>query len=155
MTSMTIKQFVSDGARWGAVTRRDAAADDQFYYAVSTTGVYCRPSFAARLPRREHVQFYATRADAERAGFRPCKRCRPDEAPRAERQAAAIAKACRVIEQSEDLPGLDALAEAAGMSRFYFHRVFKQITGLTPKAYAAAHRAGRVREELTRSSTVT
>ena len=155
MTSMAIEKFASDVARWAAVTRRDAAADDHFYYAVSTTGVYCRPSCAARLPRREHVQFYATRAEAEQAGFRPCKRCRPDEAPRAERQAAAIAKACRLIEQSADLPGLDALAEAAGMSRFYFHRVFKEVTGLTPKAYAAAHRASRVRDELTRSSTVT
>ena len=152
---MAIEKFASDVARWAAVTQRDSAADDHFYYAVSTTGVYCRPSCAARLARREHVQFYATRAEAEKAGFRPCKRCRPDEAPRAERQAAAIAKACRLIEQSEDLPGLDELAEAAGMSRFYFHRVFKEITGLTPKAYAAAHRASRVREELTRSSTVT
>jgi AraC family transcriptional regulator of adaptative response/methylated-DNA-[protein]-cysteine methyltransferase len=152
---MTIEQYVSDGARWAAVVRRDAAAEGQFYYSVSTTGVYCRPSCAARLPRREHVQFYPTRAEAEKAGFRPCKRCRPDEAPRAERQAAAIAKACRLIEDSEDLPGLDALAKAAGMSRFYFHRVFKEITGLTPNAYAAAHRASRVRDELTRSSTVT
>jgi AraC family transcriptional regulator of adaptative response/methylated-DNA-[protein]-cysteine methyltransferase len=155
MTSMAIEQFISDGARWAAVTRRDAAADDLFYYSVSTTGVYCRPSCAARLPKREHVQFYSTRAEAEKAGFRPCKRCRPDEAPRAERQAEAIAKACRLIEESEELPGLDALAEVAGLSRFYFHRIFKQITGLTPKAYAAAHRASRVREELTRSSTVT
>lgn len=155
MTSMAIEQFVSDSARWAAVMRRNAAADEQFYYSVSTTGVYCRPSCAARLPRREHVQFYATRAEAEKAGFRPCKRCRPDEAPRAERQAAAIAKACRLIEGSDELPGLDLLAETAGLSRFYFHRVFKQITGLTPKAYAAAHRASRVRDELTRSSTVT
>jgi AraC family transcriptional regulator of adaptative response/methylated-DNA-[protein]-cysteine methyltransferase len=155
MTSMAIEQFVSDSARWAAVTRRNAAADEQFYYSVSTTGVYCRPSCAARLPRREHVQFYATRAEAEKAGFRPCKRCRPDEAPRAERQAAAIAKACRLIEGSDELPGLDLLAETAGLSRFYFHRVFKQITGLTPKTYAAAHRASRVREELRRSSTVT
>jgi AraC family transcriptional regulator of adaptative response/methylated-DNA-[protein]-cysteine methyltransferase len=152
---MAIEQFVSDSARWAAVMRRNAAADEQFYYSVSTTGVYCRPSCAARLPRREHVQFYATRAEAEKAGFRPCKRCRPDEAPRAERQAAAIAKACRLIEGSDELPGLDLLAETAGLSRFYFHRVFKQITGLTPKAYAAAHRASRVRDELTRSSTVT
>jgi AraC family transcriptional regulator of adaptative response/methylated-DNA-[protein]-cysteine methyltransferase len=150
MTSTAI-----DNDKWAAVVRRDRSADNSFYYAVSTTGVYCRPSCAARLPRREHVQFYATRAEAEKAGFRPCKRCRPDEAPRAERQAAAIAKACRLIEESDEVPGLDLLASAAGMSRFYFHRVFRQITGLTPKAYAAAHRASRVRDELTRTSTVT
>ena len=150
MTSTAI-----DNDKWAAVVRRDRSADNSFYYAVSTTGVYCRPSCAARLPRREHVQFYATRAEAEKAGFRPCKRCRPDEAPRAERQATAIAKACRLIEESDEVPGLDLLAAAAGMSRFYFHRVFRQITGLTPKAYAAAHRASRVRDELTRTSTVT
>ncbi len=150
MTSTAI-----DNDKWAAVVRRDRSTDNGFYYAVSTTGVYCRPSCAARLPRREHVQFYATRAEAEKAGFRPCKRCRPDEAPRAERQAAAIAKACRLIEESDEVPGLDLLAAVAGMSRFYFHRVFRQITGLTPKAYAAAHRASRVRDELTRTSTVT
>src|SRR5579864_560950 len=104
MTSHAIEAFVSDSARWAAVVRRDAAAHEQFYYSVSTTGVYCRPSCAARLPRREHVQFYSSQAEAEKAGFRPCKRCRPDEAPRAERQAAAIAKACRLIEESEELP---------------------------------------------------
>ena len=150
MTSTAI-----DNDKWAAVVRRDRSTDNGFYYAVSTTGVYCRPSCAARLPRREHVQFYATRAEAEKAGFRPCQRCRPDEAPRAERQAAAIAKACRLIEESDEVPGLDLLAAVAGMSRFYFHRVFRQITGLTPKAYAAAHRASRVRDELTRTSTVT
>jgi len=150
MTSTAI-----DNDKWAAVVRRDRSADNSFYYAVSTTGVYCLPSCAARLPLREHVQFYATRAEAEKAGFRPCKRCRPDEAPRAERQAAAIAKACRLIEESDEVPGLDLLAAAAGMSRFYFHRVFREITGLTPKAYAAAHRASRVRDELTRTSTVT
>lgn len=137
------------------MVRRDPAADDVFYYSVNTTGAYCRPSCAARLARREHVQFHATREAAERAGFRPCKRCRPEQPRQAERQAAAIAKACRVIEQADETPGLDDLAAAAGMSRFYFHRVFKAITGLTPKAYAAAHRDNRVRRELTRTSRVT
>src|SRR5579872_318857 len=155
MTSVSIQQFLSDQDRWAAVARRDSTADDIFYYSVSTTGVYCRPSCAARLARREHVEFHQTREAAERAGFRPCKRCRPDQPRQAERQSAAIAKACRLIEQAEELPGLDELAAAAGMSRFYFHRVFKTITGLTPKAYAAAHRANRVRRELTRSGRVT
>ncbi|HEY1242849.1 MAG TPA: Ada metal-binding domain-containing protein, partial [Bryobacteraceae bacterium] len=155
MTSTAIEQFVTDQERWAAVTHRDSAADDVFYYSVSTTGVYCRPSCAARLPRREHVQFHATREAAERAGFRPCKRCRPDEARLEQRQAAAITKACRLIEQSEEAPDLDTLAAAAGMSRFHFHRVFKSITGLTPKAYAAAHRSKRVRRALGRAQTVT
>ena len=145
----------SDDDRWAAVLRRDRVADGTFYYSVRTTGVYCRPSCAARQARRENVRFHATRDDAERAGFRPCKRCRPNEPALAEQRAAAVAKACRLIETAEDIPSLDALAAAAGMSRFHFHHVFKTITGVTPKAYAAAHRAQRVREELSRSETVT
>jgi len=148
-------KYSNDQDRWAAVLRRDAAADGIFYYSVRTTGVYCRPSCAARLPRRENVSFHGTRADAERAGFRPCKRCRPDEPPRGDRQAAAVARACRLIEQAEELPALEELAAAAGMSRFYFHRVFRAFTGVTPKAYAAALRAGRVRQELARRATVT
>src|ERR1051326_101919 len=147
--------FLTDNDKWAAVVRRDRAADTVFYYSVRTTGVYCRPSCAARLARRENVRFHRTCADAERAGFRPCKRCRPNEAPLAERQAAAVAQACRLIENSDEIPGLGPLAESAGMSRFYFHRLFKAITGLTPKSYAAAHRAGRVRNELSRGATVT
>src|SRR5204863_135155 len=100
-----------------------------------------RPSCAARLARRENVRFHATCADAERAGFRPCKRCRPDSPGLVEARAEAVARACRLIETAEEVPSLDALADAAGLSRFHFHRVFKTTTGLTPKAYAAAHRA--------------
>lgn len=137
------------------MVRRDRTADDQFYYSVSTTGVYCRVSCAARLPLRKHVRFYATCAEAEAAGFRPCKRCRPNKARLEERHTAAITKACRLIEQSDGAPDLDSLAVAAGMSRFHFHRVFKSITGVTPKAYAAAHRSKRVRRELGRAQTVT
>src|SRR5437660_1763182 len=87
-----------DEERWEAVTRRDRAADGRFYYSVRTTGVYCRPSCAARPARRENVAFHTTCADAERVGFRPCKRCRPNEASLAERQASAVAAACRAIE---------------------------------------------------------
>ena len=145
----------SEDEQWAAVVRRDPAADGSFYYSVRTTGVYCRPSCASRLAKRENVRFHPTCADAERAGFRPCKRCRPNEAPLAERQASAIAKACRLIEDAEEVPRLDILAAATGLSRFHFHRVFKSVTGLTPKAYAAAHRTRRVREELARSDTMT
>ena len=147
--------FATEEDRWAAVVRRDPAADTAFYYSVRTTGVYCRPSCAARLARRENVRFHPTCADAEMAGFRPCKRCRPNEAPLAERHASAVAKACRLIEGADEMPGLHELADAVGLSRFYFHRVFKSITGLTPKAYATAHRASRVRHELARSKTVT
>ena len=151
----TTTQYARDDERWAAVERRDRAADGAFYYSVRSTGVYCRPSCAARLPRRENVRFHASCEEAEQAGFRPCKRCRPSESPLAERQAAAVAAACRAIEQAETIPSLDALAKAAGMSRFHFHRVFKALTGVTPKAYADAQRARRVRDELARGATVT
>src|SRR5215831_16421545 len=154
-TAPSSSPFANDEARWEAVVRRDRTADGAFYYAVQTTGVYCRPSCAARLARREHVRFHATCAEAEQAGFRPCKRCRPHEPALAAQHAAAVTKACHLIEATEDMPNLDALAEAAGMSRFHFHRIFKTITGVTPKAYAAAHRAQRVRDELARTDTVT
>lgn len=146
---------VSDDDRWAMVKRRDAKADGHFFYSVSTTGVYCRPSCPSRLARREHVSFHSTCEAAERAGFRPCKRCRPNEPALAEKRAAAVAKACRLIEGEGSTISLDELAAAAGMSRFHFHRVFKSVTGLTPKAYAAAHRSRQVREELSRSATVT
>ena len=145
----------SDDERWSAVTRRDRRADGLFYYGVRTTGVYCRPSCVARLPRRANVTFHSSREDAERAGFRPCKRCRPDQPPREERHAAAVAKACRRIDRADEPPNLDDLAATAGMSRFHFHRVFKSVTGLTPNAYVVARRAQRVRDELPRSETVT
>ena len=150
-----VPSFSSDADRWRAVARRDRGADGAFFYSVRTTGVYCRPSCGARLPRRENVRFHASCEEAERAGFRPCKRCRPDEAAPALRRAAAVAQACRLIETADESPDLDRLAKSAGMSRFHFHRIFKSITGVTPKAYAAAHRAQRVREELQRSGTVT
>lgn len=151
----TASAFVSDGDRWDAVVRRDRGADGAFYYSVRTTGVYCRPVCPARRARRENVRFYTTREEAERAGFRPCKRCRPDEAPLAERQAEAVARACRAIEGAGEPPSLDDLAAVAGMSRYHFHRVFKALTGVTPKGYADARRAGRVRDELARGETVT
>ena len=147
--------LLDDDARWKALKRRDRAADGAFVYSVRTTGVFCRPSCAARLPRRENVAFHKTCADAERAGFRPCKRCRPNEPTLAETHAAVVARACRLIEEAEEAPSLDALAQSAGMSRFHFHRVFKAVTGVTPKAHAAGHRGKRVREELAASNTVT
>lgn len=141
--------------RWTAVVARDAAADGTFYYSVGSTGVYCRPSCAARLARPENVRFHATCAEAEAAGFRPCKRCRPDQPSLAEKHAACATAACRILDTAERTPNLAELARQVGLSSYYFHRVFKQVTGLTPREYAAARRETRVRAELERSDTVT
>lgn len=141
--------------RWASVLARDVSADDKFYYSVATTGVYCRPSCPSRLAHPQNVRFHATREDAELAGFRPCKRCRPDQPPLAEQHAAMIAESCRLIEQSETSLSLNELASYAGMSPYHFHRIFKALTGLTPKAYAAGHRAKLARQELDNGGTVT
>ena len=142
--------------RWPRVLARDATLDGQFWYSVRTTGVYCRPSCAARPARPENVDFYTRIEDAEAAGFRPCKRCKPGQPALAEQHAAAVTRACRRIERAdEEMPSLDSLADEAGLSRFHFHRVFKAVTGLTPRAYAAAHRGDRVRKQLARGARVT
>jgi len=146
---------VRQDPRWAALVARDRAADGRFYYSVRTTGVYCRPSCGARLPKPENVTFHASREEAERAGFRPCKRCRPDQASPAEVQAAAVTRACRLIEAAEQAPRLAELAAAVGMSPYHFHRLFKRLTGLTPSAYGRAQRERRVREALGRVDTVT
>src|SRR6266850_1216356 len=134
--------------RWQSVLDRNAAADGKFVYAVKTTGIYCRPSCPSRTAKSKNVSFYATCAEAEVAGYRACQRCNPKGQSIAETNAAVVAAACRLIEASDELPRLDELASRVGMSPFYFHRQFKALTGLTPKAYGVAHRAKKVRAEL-------
>ena len=142
--------------RWAVVVARDPAADGRFFYSVRTTGIYCRPSCAARPARPENVAFHDTAEAARAAGFRPCLRCKPDQLPAAALQAAKVAELCRYIEAADPAPTLDELARRAGLSSYHLHRVFKAVTGLTPKAYATAHRARRLREALgRRGSTVT
>jgi AraC family transcriptional regulator, regulatory protein of adaptative response / methylated-DNA-[protein]-cysteine methyltransferase len=153
--NMQLAAATASDPRWAAIVARSPAADGTFFYSVRTTGVYCRPSCPARQARPENVRFHASREDAERAGFRPCKRCKPDQSSRLERHAALVTQACRLIEGSPSVPSLEELAARAGMSVFHFHRVFKSVTGLTPGDYAAAHRGERVRKELGRAATVT
>lgn len=152
----TLRRPAGDEDRhYAAVLARDKRADGTFVYSVTTTGIYCRPSCPSRHARRENMAFHASPATAQAAGFRPCKRCRPDAPPRDIELANKISAACRLIEASEEGPTLAALAEAVGLSPYHFHRLFKGTTGVTPKAYASAHRQRRVRENLTRSTTVT
>ena len=140
---------------WAALEKRDGAAAGQFFYGVKTTGVYCRPGCTSRLPLRRNTAFYKTTAAAEAAGLRPCKRCRPNEPSLASRHLAAIEKACAFLRQSETTPSLAALADAAGISPYHFHRVFKQVIGATPRDYARTHRLAKFAQKLDAGETVT
>ena len=153
--SCTVELGVTNDPRWARVLARDRTADGKFWYSVVTTGVYCRPSCPSRTANPKNVQLHDTIADAKATGFRPCKRCHPDGLSIDAENAALVARACRLIEQSEEEPSLNVLAEAVGRSASYFHRSFKTVTGLTPKVYAAAHRASKVRNGLASGSSVT
>ncbi|MBP5943007.1 MULTISPECIES: bifunctional DNA-binding transcriptional regulator/O6-methylguanine-DNA methyltransferase Ada [Pseudomonas] len=146
---------IEDDPRWAAVVARDARADGTFVYAVKTTGIYCRPSSLARLPKPQNVEFFDTALEAEAAGYRPSKRASKDQSDVLAQHAAVVAVACRQIESADTLPALNELAATAGLSPFHFHRVFKAATGLTPKGYASAHRSRRVRERLADGGSVT
>lgn len=156
--AVTVRNGVDAGdpdACWAAVRDRAAEADGRFVYAVRTTGIYCRPSCPARLPRRENVSFFASAAGAEAAGFRACKRCYPAGPGPAARDAVLVERACAQIADAETPPALAELAAHAGLSPWHFHRLFKRVTGLTPRAYASACRKTRMREELNREQRVT
>jgi len=159
MNLMTLTHSTDD-SRWRQVLSRDKASDGEFVYAVRTTGIYCRPSCPSRRAKRENVQFFAACDDAERAGFRPCMRCKPHvdatlETQNTARYADMVSLACRFIENAEEVPSLEDIARAAGASPAHFHRIFKSFTGLTPKAYADAHRADKMRVVLKETARVT
>ncbi|MGH1341742.1 MAG: bifunctional DNA-binding transcriptional regulator/O6-methylguanine-DNA methyltransferase Ada [Nannocystales bacterium] len=138
--------------RWAAILSR---GEGSFLYSVSTTGVYCRPSCGSRRPRPENVAFHEDAEAARNAGFRACKRCDPEGPSRSERRSALVEELCRWIEQSEEPPSLQQLADRAGLSPSHTHRMFKAVTGVTPRAYAAANRARRVRQELKSAGSIT
>ncbi len=141
--------------RWAALVARNASGPHEFYYSVETTGVYCRSTCGARLPRPENVAFYDTARAAERAGFRPCKRCEPSSLPPDTRRAELVAKLCRYIEESASPPTLKELASRSMLSVFHTQRLFKSVTGVTPRAYAAALRAERARAGLAGQGGIT
>lgn len=146
---------VTTDPRWSRILARDADADGAFWYSVSTTGIYCRPSCPSRAANPANVIIHATLAEARASGARPCRRCNPDGASLTERNAALVERACRRIAAAESAPTLATLADEAELSPAYFHRLFKATTGVTPRDYAAAHRAGRVRAELHEAGSVT
>lgn len=148
------QQTISEQQMWEAVRTRDAAADGRFLYGVMTTGVYCRPACASRLPLRKNVRFYHDAEAAERDGLRPCKRCKPKPAL-AEDMATRIAEVCRYIEAHADAKlSLAGLAQRAHLSAFHFQRRFKAIVGVSPKEYAEACRLKMLRRELRSASSL-
>jgi len=146
---------VADDPRWARIVTRDKGADGHLWYSVATTGVYCRPSCPSRTANPKNVQLHDSLESAKATGFRPCRRCKPDGPSLETEHTALIARACRIIEDSQQAPSLEALADAIGRSPSYFHRLFKAATGLTPREYAAAHRARKVRQGLASGNSIT
>ena len=144
---------------WRAVVGREPAADGTFVYAVRSTGIYCRPTCAARKPRREQVVFFPGPEEAERAGFRPCRRCRPRGEAAGAVQAALVRRVCRYIDEHlEDTVSLASLAGTdadAGLNPHRLQRTFKRVLGITPRQYADARRLDRLKGRLREGETVT
>jgi AraC family transcriptional regulator of adaptative response/methylated-DNA-[protein]-cysteine methyltransferase len=149
---MTQQNLFDGEAAWSAVLARDRSADGRFVTGVLTTGIYCRPSCAARHPKRENVRFFASGAEAAAAGLRPCLRCKPEEVTR---EAAAMERALALIESVEEPVSLAVLAEAAGYSPHHFHRLFKRAIGVTPAAFVRAKRVKGMAISLEREEKVT
>ncbi|MCG2839718.1 bifunctional DNA-binding transcriptional regulator/O6-methylguanine-DNA methyltransferase Ada [Sandaracinobacter sp. RS1-74] len=151
----TARPDIACDPRWARVLARDTSADGQFWYSVRTTGVYCRPSCPSRRADPGNVTLHDTLESARASGCRPCKRCNPEGASLDAQNAALVEQACRLIEMAQEIVPLQKLADTVQLSPGYFHRLFKAGTGLTPRAYAAAHRAGKLREKLSGGSPVT
>ena len=150
---MKRQTYDNEDEQWAAVVARSTEADGYFYYAVCTTGIFCKPSCPSRVALRKNVSFHATHAEAANAGFRPCKRCRPEQLD--DPSVALVTRACRLIESSEIPISLEELAKEVGLSKYHFHRLFKKSTGLTPKAYSSACRDRKVKEEITTKRSIT
>ena len=146
---------MGDEARWAAVLAKDQQLDGEFVFAVKTTGIYCRPSCPARPAKRQNVEFFDTTVQAVSAGYRACKRCKPDGMSQEHARNELVLQACQAIEQSESGLLLDDLATQVGLSPHHFHRIFKAATGLTPKQYQKAVQAKRVTTALKGASSVT
>ena len=142
---------IDENAAWAAFDGRDRGADGRFVVAVRTTGIYCKPSCAARRPRRENVRFYPDAPAARAAGYRACLRCRPDEVGR---DRVAVADALALLDAGV-APALEELAARVGYAPHHFHRLFKRATGVTPAAYARGRRAAAAETALAEEDSVT
>ena len=142
-----------NGTYYAALSERDPAFEGVFLYAVTTTGVYCRPTCKSRRPNERNVRFFVDAAEARAAGFRACKRCRPDDAAGA--RPAWLAEACRLLDEADASPSLAELAARVGLSRAHVQRTFTKAIGVSPRRYAATIRDGRLRTALRDGATVT
>lgn len=140
--------ILGNSERWEAIAQRVPGTEGTFFYAVKTTGIYCRPTCTSRRPKPENVLFFDSWAGAEAAGFRPCKRCSPRSTSPQQQQVAMITQVCEKITTADPPISLAAMAEIAGLSVYHFHRIFKEVVGITPKQYAIAHRTKHVRQYL-------
>lgn len=147
--------FASDDERWLAVARRDEAADGRFFVGVKTTGIYCRPSCRSRQPLRKNVEFFRHREEAVKAGYRPCKRCRPDEVDPRQNLDRMLVQACRLLEAGDNGVRSDEVAVKLGLNRHYFQRFFKRRTGVTPQEYRRRALSERAKGELSKADSVT
>lgn len=152
---MTANVHTLDDQRWNALLERQFDHLTPFFYAVVTTGVVCRPGCASRQPRRENVRFFDSLAAAERAGFRACKRCRPDAETHQQQQRQALVASCRRLEQEDPTPTLAELAADMNLSQWHFQRLFRRLLGITPHQYATEYRAGRLKSALKTAASVT
>ncbi len=144
---------MEDDSRWPAVLKRDATRDGSFVFAVTTTGIYCRPSCPARRPRPENVRFFGQPKEAEAAGFRACRRCRPGTLH--DPRSAWIARVCRLIEErAGERIRLADLSDAAGVSSFHLQRMFKRALGVSPRQYAESLKARALKARLKGGSPV-
>ncbi|MCF5029348.1 bifunctional DNA-binding transcriptional regulator/O6-methylguanine-DNA methyltransferase Ada [Pseudomonas syringae] len=144
-----------DDPRWDILVNRRSHAGADFVYGVLTTGIYCKPCSPTRLPRPENVVFFDSAHDAEAAGFRPSLRNAGDSNALQRKHAEVVAQACRLIDAADSMLNLTALAEQVGISGFHFHRIFKRLTGLTPRAYSVASLRSRVKVQLSQSVSIT
>lgn len=155
MKQKTIRKYDTPSARWKAVVARDYTADGEFVLAVTSTGIFCRPICPAKRPRRDRVEFYDTPADARRAGYRACLRCKPEDESFGRRHTDAISRATALIRESDSMPTLTQLAQSAGLSAFHFHRLFRRIVGVTPRQFRAQLMIGRAKSSLREGESVT
>ncbi|MEA2642607.1 MAG: AraC family transcriptional regulator [Chloroflexota bacterium] len=153
MTEMTedLSRYADDEQRWQAVLDRDSAAEGEFYYAVASTGIYCRPTCPARRPKREHVRFFSAADAAEAAGYRACLRCRPTEISAQQRLVAHVQ---HLLDTAESIPTLAELGRSMDVSPFHLQRLFRRATGLSPRDYARSRRREQLKEALHESSSV-